>query len=84
MKKTTEELIEKIKVGEKNRDFTIIRHGIFNIQVCTKKNELEALAFVREFSPAGTENNWKISEDKNLKPVYCEKGDGSRHYVFCC
>lgn len=84
MEKEMLALIEKIKEGENNPDFKVLRQSIFNMQVCSTKSETETLEWAKEFSPAGTSENWQIPENPNLKPVKCADNPNRHHYVFCC
>lgn len=55
------------------------------IRVCSDGTEEETLDWLRTNHPAGTENNWQISEEENRRPVPCaEDPDKKTHYFFVC
>lgn len=66
------------------KDHEITRMGLLNIQVCSTKTESEALEWVKLENPAGTTNNWVLSDDEKLKPVTCTEHPDRKHYVFTC
>lgn len=73
------------KLGEefpKTELHAVTRMGIFDIQVCSRASEADALAWIQNAYPAGTSRNWTKSDDERHKPVACQDGDGRTHYVF--
>jgi len=68
----------------KDENSEVINMGIFGVQVCSKLDREEALAWVRKASPAGTTNNWSISGEENHNAIPCSEGGGRFHYVFIC
>ncbi len=66
------------------KECEIIREKGLGIQVCSSLSEKEALKWVKLNSPAGTTNNWGMSNDEAHKAVVCASDKNRKHYVFTC
>lgn len=68
----------------KDENCEIIQSSLLCIQVCSKLTEEETLEWVRKNSPAGTENNWGLSSEKEHMPIQCVNNSDKKHYMFVC
>jgi len=63
----------------------IITDGTFlQRQVCSEGTFDEALAWLQETDPAGTQNNWQKDERECVKPIQCDDYPNRTHYIFTC
>ena len=62
----------------------LTRNSLLNCQVCSEGSWDEALDWVRQTNPAGTQKNWSKDERPEVAPVRCEKFPERTHYVFTC
>jgi hypothetical protein len=62
----------------------LIKCSPLNIQVCSAGTIEEAQDWAREKYPAGTLNNWSLTDSEKLKTVKCAEYDNRNHYVFDC
>lgn len=62
----------------------VTKTGALNVQVCSEGTHDEALEWVKENSPSGTEHNWCEDERPEVAPVKCEQYPERTHYVFTC
>lgn len=65
-------------------DCIILKHGMLNLQACSKLSKEDTVKWVQRNSPAGTTNNWNLSTEESQKPVKCNKYPDRTHYTFQC
>lgn len=64
--------------------FILTKNGLLDAQVCTEVTYDEALDWIRNTNPAGTQNNWGKNEKGNFAPVKCGSHPERTHYMFIC
>ena len=57
---------------------------LVDAQVCSEGDYDEALDFIRQEHPAGTENNWQKNAEGSYAPVRCAEYPERTHYMFVC
>lgn len=68
--------------GQHSPEFTRLREGLFDAQVCTSMNDEDATARMNE-APSGTSNGWTLTTDPDLAPVACADQPAThRHLIF--
>ncbi len=75
-----------VKLAERIADANneVIKVTLLHCQVCSKLDEAGALAWLRSAMPAGTQNNWQLSNRPELKAVECSEDSEKHHYMFTC
>ena len=68
----------------KNDRHELIMNGILKARVCSSGTWDEALEWIRQENPAGTQNNWSKDESINCRPVTCSDDPGRKHFMFVC
>ena len=67
---------------QKSPEFTRIREGLFDAQVCTSLSDEDATARMNEM-PSGTSYGWQLSTEPTCAPVPCaDNPDTHRHLIF--
>jgi hypothetical protein len=83
----TRQLIEQVEAAlpsQQTPEFTRLREGIFELQVCTSLPDAEAVARVNEM-PVGTTHGWQLGDRESQAPVACSMyPDTHRHLIFEC
>jgi len=70
---------------EKTEDYQVMKMTLLNLIVCSKLGENECLEKVKAGFPAGTSNNWQVSDRENQRPVKCaDNPETNWHYCYVC
>jgi hypothetical protein len=62
----------------------LTKMGLINAQVCSEGSWDEALEWIKQANPAGTDNNWAKDERPEVAPVKCADHPERKHYLFTC
>mgnify|MGYP001301199921 CR=1 FL=1 len=74
--------VEAAAPGQQTPEFTRLREGLFDAQVCTSLSDEEATARMNEV-PSGTSGGWQLTTDPDLAPVACADNPSThRHLIF--
>lgn len=76
------EQVEGAMPSQSTDEFTRLREGLFNVQVCTSLTDEEATARVN-LVPSGTAYGWQLTTDPDAQPVACADQPAThRHLLF--
>ena len=76
------ETVEAAAPSQQTPEFTRLREGLFDAQVCTSLSDEEATERMNRV-PSGTSNGWQLTTDPYLAPVAClDNPDTHRHLTF--
>ena len=62
----------------------LIGNRIFQARVCSEGTWDEALEWIRQTNPAGTQNNWQKHKGDAFIPVKCSDNPDRWHFMFEC